>query len=98
MIDLGRIIGFDWDSGNTRKSEDKHGISQAEAERVFLNRPLLLLDDPGHSALEQRCHAYGKTNGGKLLQLSFTPRRDNTLLRTARPMSAKERVRYAEET
>ena len=99
MIDLSLVTGFEWDDGNTRKSEDKHGISQAEAEQVFMNEPLLLLDDPGHSKTERRYHAYGKTNAGKLLQLSFTLRGDDTLLRiiSARPMSVKERARYAQE-
>ena len=41
MIDLTRIEGFDWDDSNSRKSVDKHGVSQAEAERVFFNEPLL---------------------------------------------------------
>ena len=44
MIDLSQITGFDWDSGNARKNE-KHGVSMAEAEQVFFNAPLLLLDD-----------------------------------------------------
>ncbi len=35
MIDLDKIEGFDWDAGNARKSE-KHGITQAEAEQIFL--------------------------------------------------------------
>ena len=100
MIDLKRIAGFDWDDGNSRKSADKHGVSQAEAEQVFLNAPLLLLHAPGHSATEQRYHAYGKTHGGRLLQIAFTLRQDGTLVRiiSVRPMSAKERARYAKET
>jgi uncharacterized DUF497 family protein len=100
MIDLSKITGFDWDEGNSRKSADKHGVSQTEAEQVFLNRPLLLLHDPEHSAAEQRFHAYGKTHAGRLLQVAFTLRLDATLLRiiSVRPMSAKERTRYAEET
>ncbi len=100
MIDLKRIAGFDWDHGNSRKSTDKHGVSQAEAEQVFLNTPLLLLPDVGHSATEQRYHAYGKTHAGPFLQIAFTLRQDATLLRiiSVRPMSAKERTRYAEET
>ena len=100
MIDLDRIVGFDWDDGNSRKSADKHGVSQAEAEQVFLNTPLLFLHDPDHSATEQRFHAYGKTHAGRLLQIAFTLRREATLLRiiSVRPMSAKERTRYAEET
>src|SRR5580704_3539953 len=100
MIDLKRITGFDWDDGNSRKSADKHGVGQAEAEQVFLNTPLLLLHDLGHSASEQRYHAYGKTHAGRLLQIAFTLRQEATLVRiiSVRPMSAKERTRYAEET
>lgn len=100
MIDLKRIAGFDRDDGNSQKSADKHGVSEVEAEQVFLNTPLLLLHDAGHSATEQRYHAYGKTHAGRLLQIAFTLRQDATLLRiiSARPMSAKERTRYAEET
>lgn len=100
MIDLSQIAGFDWDDGNSRKSADKHAVSQAEAEQVFVNRPLLLLDDTEHSVTEQRYHAYGKTHAGRLLQIAFTLRQRATLLRiiSVRPMSAKERNRYAEET
>jgi uncharacterized DUF497 family protein len=100
MIDLSHIAGFDWDDGNSRKSADKHGVSQAEAEQVFVNRPLLLLDDAEHSITEERYHAYGKTHAGRLLQIAFTLRQDATLLRiiSVRPMSARERNRYAEET
>jgi hypothetical protein len=100
MIDLHRIIGFEWDDGNSRKSADKHDVGSAEAERVFLNRPLLLLHDLAHSVAEQRYHAYGKTHAGRLLQISFTLRQDGTLLRiiSVRPMSARERARYAQET
>lgn len=99
MIDLDRIAGFEWDDGNSRKSADKHGVSQAEAEQIFINTPLLLLHDPDHSAIEQRFHAYGKTHAGRLLQVAFTLRQDGTLLRiiSSRPMSAKERARYAKE-
>src|SRR3977135_4182647 len=95
MIDLERIAGFDWDDGNSRKSADKHGVGQAEAEPGFLNTPLLLLNDPEHSAIEQRYHAYGKTHPCRLLQIAFTLRQDATLLRiiSVRPMSAKERTR-----
>ena len=35
MIDLLRIEGFDWDECNSRKSVQKHEVSQAEAEQVF---------------------------------------------------------------
>lgn len=31
MIDWSKITGFDWDAGNERKSEEKHGVSKVEA-------------------------------------------------------------------
>lgn len=100
MIDLGQIEGFDWDVANGRKNVNKHDVSQAEAEQVFLNKPLLLLHDTQHSASEQRYHAYGRTHMDRLLQIAFTLRQGATLIRiiSARPMSAKERARYAKET
>lgn len=100
MIDLSGVLGFDWDEGNSSKSSHKHAVSQSEAEQVFNNTPLLLLGDPSHSSEEVRYHAYGKTNLGRLLQVSFTLRRGDTLLRviSARPMSARERTRYGQET
>ena len=29
MIDFDQITGFDWDDGNSRRSADKHDVSQA---------------------------------------------------------------------
>jgi uncharacterized DUF497 family protein len=48
MADLDIIKGFDWDDGYARKNE-KHGVSTAEAEQLFFNLPLLLLQDGAHS-------------------------------------------------
>ncbi|MEY4584030.1 MAG: hypothetical protein RJB10_527, partial [Pseudomonadota bacterium] len=61
MINLRSITGFNWDDGNARKNE-KHGVSMAEAEQVFFNAPLLLLEDSAHSQQEPRLHALGKTD------------------------------------
>ena len=99
MIDFDRIVGFDWDDGNRRKSEEKHGVSQAEAEQVFLNQPLLLVEDVRHSEREPRLHALGKSDAGRLLHVTFTPRDDQRLIRviSARDMHRKERVRYGQE-
>lgn len=100
MIILDGVFGFDWDQGNAAKNWAGHKVSQAEAEQIFLNQPLLLLADPGHSRAEDRFHALGRTNEGRLLHLSFTLRRSGTLIRviSARPMHRKERLRYAQET
>ena len=99
MIDWTRVEGFDWDEGNSRKSTDKHGISQAEAEQIFFNDPLLVVDDPRHSEREARFHALGCTDTGRLLHVTFTLRQRDTLIRniSARPMHRKERARYEQE-
>jgi|SRR5271165_2512405 len=96
MIDWSRAAGFEWDVGNARKSVDKHGVSQAEAEEAFFNEPLLVLEDDRHSGAEVRFHALGHTDKTRRLHISFTLRRGDTLIRviSARDMSAKERIAY----
>lgn len=95
MIDLSLISGFDWDVGNARKNE-KHGVGQSDAEEVFFNQPLLLLNDVRHGGQELRFHALGKTHGGRRLHITFTLRQDDTLIRviSARDMHRKERTIY----
>jgi uncharacterized protein len=96
MIDWAGVRGFDWDDGNSRKSTDKHGVSQAEAEQVFFNHPLLVAADPKHSVQEQRYHALGVTDDGRRLHISFTFRAADTLIRviSARNMHRKERASH----
>jgi len=100
MINWARIERFDWDEGNSRKSVDKHGVSQVEAEQVFVNEPLLVLEDERHGGQEVRLHALGHTDAGRLLHVTFTVRHNDTVIRviSARPMHRKERLRYEEET
>ncbi len=100
MAWLEQALGFDWDSGNARKSADKHGVTQAEAEQVFFNEPLLVVGGDRHSDREARFHAFGKTDGAQLMHVTFTMRQSGTLIRviSARPMHSKERRRYEQET
>ena len=95
MIDLAKIVGFDWDDGNARKNE-KHEVSTAESEQVFFNEPLLLLPDAKHSDLESRFHALGTTDEGRPLHITFTLREAGTRIRviSARDMHRKERQIY----
>jgi uncharacterized protein len=95
MTDLSKVIGFEWDEGNSRKN-DQHGVSMAEAEQVFFNSPLLVLPDQRHSEAELRFHALGKTNEGRRLHITFTLRDAGQFIRviSARDMHRKERVIY----
>lgn len=98
MLDFGQLV-FDWDDGNSRKSLEKHGVNQQEAEQVFVDPRVLVLVDEKHSADEPRFHAFGKTMTGRLLQVTFTLRQNETLIRviSSRNMSRKEKVRYEQE-
>ena len=95
MTHLAKVIGFEWDEGNSRKN-DQHGVSMAEAEQVFFNSPLLVLPDPRHSEAELRFHALGKTNEGRRMHITFTLRDAGQFIRviSARDMHRKERVIY----
>ncbi len=95
MIDLNGITGFNWDDGNARKNE-KHGVTMAEAEQVFFNAPLLLLEDVAHSQGKPRVRALGVADDGRKLHITFTLRQSGQLIRiiSARDMHRKERAIY----
>ena len=94
-MDAGKPVAFDWDEGNARKNE-KHGVTQAEVEQVFLNAPLLLVPDGKHSLSELRYHALGRTDTDRWLHVTFTLRDSEKRLRpiSARDMHRKERPFY----
>lgn len=95
MIDLSKITRFNWDDGNARKN-DKHGVSMAQAEQVFFNAPLLLLEDAAHVQQEPRLHALGKADDGRPIHITFTLHQNGSLIRitSARAMHRKERAIY----
>jgi uncharacterized DUF497 family protein len=99
MIDMDRIVGFEWDEANSRKNITKHGVGQSEAEQIFFAAPLLIVTDEKHSGAEPRYHAMGRTSTDRLLHVTFTLRRDATMIRviSARDMSRKERSIYARQ-
>ncbi|GAA5170105.1 BrnT family toxin [Modicisalibacter zincidurans] len=96
MINWAQVTGFDWDEGNSRKNAEKHGVSQSEAEEIFFNEPLLVLEDSRHSQAEARFHALGETDDKRLLHVTFIQRQNGTLIRviSARDMHRKERAVY----
>ena len=100
MISFRQIDGFDWDVANARKSEEKHGVTQVEAEQVFFNVPIVSMTDLKHSEVEARFHVLGKTNEGRLLHITFTLRYGGRKIRviSAREMHRKERWIYEEKT
>jgi len=94
--DLGGVVGFDWDEGNTDKNLTTHNVENWECEQVFFNQPLLVLDDLRHSTTEKRWAAFGKTDAGRLLIVVFAKRQDLIGVISARDMNRKERGFYEE--
>ncbi len=97
MEPFNKITGFEWDSGNEQKNL-KHAVVPNEVEQVFLNEPLLVLNDLKHSYRELRYHALGRTTDGRLLHITFTIRTNRIRIISARDMHRKERVIYEQET
>jgi uncharacterized DUF497 family protein len=93
-LNLGDIIGFDWDEGNINKNENKHGLNYKTIEEVFFNKPLVIAEDYKHSKNEQRCMVFGKLNSGKLITVIFTKRENKIRVISARSMNKKERKFY----
>lgn len=94
MLDLKKIVGFEWDKGNLDKSYRKHGIPPNEAEEIFLDEDMLTLEDVEHSKQEKRFETIGKIIEGKILFLVFTIRRDKIRIISARAANQKERRKY----
>jgi len=89
-----QLEGFDWDEGNARKNEEKHGVEYQECEEVFFNQPLVVQEDHLHSQQERRLYALGKTNQGRRLFIAFTIRKNRIRVISARDQHKKERSIY----
>lgn len=94
-LNLDKVTGFEWDSGNLFKSKTKHDVSRQEVEEVFFNRPLMLASDLKHSQREPpHCYCLGQTDAGRRLFVVFTVRDTKIRVISARPMHRKERAIY----
>ena len=89
-------VKFEWDTGNSKKNEVKHGVTTSECEEVFFRQPLLVASDEKHSDDEQRFYALGQTAMSRKLFVVFTFRAEKVRVISARDMSRKEREIYAE--
>ena len=97
--DFGAPVEFEWDPANLLQNE-QYSVGDAQAEQVFFNEPLLLLEGAAHAASRKRWQALGRTNDHRLLKISFTLRDEHRRLRivSARPMHRRERKAYAQAT
>jgi len=92
---LAGLTRFAWDDGNATKNWERHHVTQAEAEEVFFNQPVVLASATA-SERERRYNVFGHTNGDRLLSVIFTTRNGLVRVISARPMSRKERHAYTQ--
>src|SRR3989344_3835242 len=93
----GRVHGFDWDAANSKKCQ-KHGVSIAEIESLFISMPIVH-PNRKHSDAEARYSAIGRKATGRGLFVVYTFRERNGV-RVIRPISArymhKKEINYYE--
>jgi len=94
VIDLRKLVGFEWDVGNSDKSYERHGVTVREAEALFTDEKVLLVEDVHHSQKEKRCIAIGKIEEGVVLFCAFTIRSNKIRIISVRKANKKERSAY----
>lgn len=89
-------LAFSWDPAKARANFRKHGVSFAEAQSVFYDDHARLIDDPGHSDLEDRFILLGISEAARLLIVVHAYREREGLIRiiSARRATPKERSDY----
>jgi uncharacterized DUF497 family protein len=88
-------VRFEWDAAKNRGNLRKHGISFAEACRLFESgAEYLELYDAEHSQLEERFIAIGPIERGLVVVVFTEPDEDLVRVLGARFATRRERDRY----
>lgn len=91
-------LRFEWDQRKSAANQRKHGISFEEATTVFADEHALVVDDPEHSADEERFILLGMSAAVRALVVCHCYRESEDTIRiiSARKATRKERSTYAE--
>ena len=89
---------FAWDPRKDAENRRKHGLSFEEAQTVFADEHALLLDDPDHSATEERFILLGLSAAFRIVVVvhGYRDRDDTIRIISARRATKRERQRYDE--
>ncbi len=89
-------LRFAWDPAKATANQAKHGVAFAEAETVFSDEGALLIDDPEHSADEDRFILLGLSARLRVLVVVHCYREAESLIRliSARRADRVEREQY----
>ncbi len=83
-------LEFVWDPGNSGKNEQKHRVSDQEAEEPFFDEKKKIFTDRLHSGKEERFRIVGKTKILRVLFVVFTIRKRQIRIISARDINKKE--------
>lgn len=89
-------IHFEWDAEKARRNMYEHGVSFDEAATVFADMLSVTIVDPYHSQSELRFVDIGMSHTGRLLVVSYTERKDQIRIISARAATRAERTAYEE--
>jgi len=91
-------LRFEWDPRKDAENRRKHGLSFDEAQTAFADEHALLLDDPDHSATEDRFILLGLSAAFRVLVVvhGYRDRNDTIRIISARKATRRERQRYNE--
>lgn len=87
---------FEWDPDKDRENQSKHGVSFDEASTAFGDPFAVTIDDPNHSADENRCLTTGYTSRQRIIIVAHTDRDERIRLISAREVTTTERQVYEE--
>ncbi len=89
-------LRFAWDPRKDRANQRKHGVAFDEAATVFSDEHALLLEDPEHSAADDRFILLGLSSSLRTLVVVHGYREREALIRiiSARKATKREREQY----
>ncbi len=89
-------IRFEWDEHKNEINRTKHGVSFEEAKTVFYDENALIIDDPEHSAEEERFIILGMSSRANLLIVCHCYREADSVIRiiSARKATKNETNAY----
>jgi hypothetical protein len=90
------VLQFEWDGSKAAQNFRKHKVSFEEAATVFEDPFSLVIEDPQHSASEERYVIVGESSRKRLIVVVHTDRNNAIRIISARPATRKERKAYEE--
>jgi hypothetical protein len=87
-------VEFEWDARKAAANLRKHRVSFEEAATVFGDYLSTTVNDPFHSAGEQRYITVGLSSAGRLLMVAHAERGGRIRIISARTLTEREKRDY----